>query len=146
MAHGKNSKIEAGSLSVEIDDHSEEFKQELSEALLRALEICGIQCQAYAVLLCPVDTGTLRNSISHKVYPSEKAVHIGTASGYGAYVELGTGIYAEKGGTKKPWVYKDAKGKWHWTRGNEANPFLKPALNDHADEYREIIKNALENA
>lgn len=47
------------------------------------------------------------------------------------------------GGRQTPWVYQDAKGNWHYTRGNKAQPFLKPALNDHADEYREIIKMRL---
>lgn len=137
--------MEADSLQIEIDDHSEEVRQEISEALLRALETCGIQCESYAAMLCPAPTGALRNSITHQVYPSEKAVHIGTPLEYGAYVELGTGIYYD-GGRQTPWVYQDVKGNWHWTRGNRAQPFLKPALSDHADEYRSIITSALENA
>ena len=77
----------------------------------------------------------------------EPAAIIGTNNEYAAYVELGTGIYAEGGGGRPtPWVYQDAKGNWHYTRGNKAQPFLKPAVAEHADKYREIIKNALENA
>ena len=130
---------------VEITDNSDAVKDAFEAAIMRGLEKCGLVAEGYAKKLCPADNGTLRNSITHQVYPSEKAVHIGTPLEYGAYVELGTGIYYD-GGRQTPWVYQDAKGNWHYTRGNKAQPFLKPALNDHADEYREIIKNALENA
>lgn len=75
----------------------------------------------------------------------EPAAIIGTDSEYGAYVELGTGIYAEGGGRPTPWVYQDAKGNWHYTRGNKAQPFLKPALADHAQQYRDILVNELKN-
>ena len=66
---------------------------------------------------------------------------------YAPYVERGTGIYTEGGGGRPtPWVYQDAKGKWHWTRGNPAQPFLAPAVKDHAKTYSNIIKDELENA
>lgn len=74
----------------------------------------------------------------------EPAAIIGTDSEYGAYVELGTGIYAEGGGGRPtPWVYQDAKGNWHYTRGNKAQPFLKPAAADHAIQYRKILEDEL---
>lgn len=77
----------------------------------------------------------------------EPSVYIGTNVEYAPYVELGTGIYAEGGGGRPtPWVYQDANGNWHYTHGQKAQPFLKPAVAEHADKYREIIKNALENA
>ena len=76
----------------------------------------------------------------------EPAAIIGTDSEYGAYVELGTGIYAEGGGGRPtPWVYQDAKGNWHYTRGNKAQPFLKPAAADHAGQYRDILESELKN-
>nr|DAI70788.1 MAG TPA: hypothetical protein [Bacteriophage sp.] len=53
--------------------------------------------------------------------------------------ELGTGIFAEKGnGRKTPWVWKDFNGKWHFTRGMAPRSFLRPAVEDHIDELREI--------
>lgn len=134
-------------MSVEFKDNSRKVKSEFDEALLRGLEKCGLVAEGYAKKLQIPDTGNLRNSITHVVDEDEPAVYIGTNVEYAPYVELGTGIYAEGGGGRPtPWVYQDAKGNWHYTRGNKAQPFLKPAVAEHADKYREIIKNALENA
>lgn len=131
-------------MSVEITDNSKEVSAAIKAALLRGLEKCGLVAEGYAKKLCPVDTGNLRNSITHVVDEQEPAAIIGTDSGYGAYVELGTGIYAEGGGGRPtPWVYQDAKGNWHYTRGNKAQPFLKPAAADHAIQYRKILEDEL---
>lgn len=133
-------------MSIEITDNSKEVSAAIEAAILRGLEKCGLVAEGYAKKLCPVDTGLLRNSITHVVDESEPAVIIGTDSEYGAYVELGTGTYAEGGGGRPtPWVYQDAKGNWHYTRGNKAQPFLKPALADHAQQYRDILVNELKN-
>nr|DAW49209.1 MAG TPA: protein of unknown function (DUF4416) [Caudoviricetes sp.] len=74
------------------------------------------------------------------------SVIIGTDVEYGVYQELGTGIYAEGGGGRPtPWVYQDEKGNWHYTRGNKAHPFLKPALADHTQTYKNIFEDELKN-
>lgn len=132
-------------MSVEFKDNSSKVKSEFDEALLRGLEKCGLVAEGYAKKLCPVDTGNLRNSITHEVVEDENAVYIGTNNEYAAYVCLGTGKYAE-GGRPTPWVYQDANGNWHYTHGQKPQPFLKPAVTDHTDKYREIIKDAFENA
>ena len=131
-------------MKVDFTDNSKEVLAAMHEAAARALEKCGLVAEGYAKKLCPVDTGNLRNSITHTVDEQEPAAIIGTDSEYGAYVELGTGIYAE-GGRPTPWVYQDAKGNWHYTRGNKAQPFLKPAAADHAGQYRYILESELEN-
>lgn len=134
-------------MNFELQDNSEEVKEALKAALLRGLEKCGLVAEGYAKKRCPVDTGNLRNSITHVVDEDDSAVYIGTNNEYAPYVELGTGIYAEGGGGRPtPWVYQDAEGNWHYTHGNKPQPFLKPAVTDHTDKYREIIKDALENA
>lgn len=128
-------------MSVEITDNSKEVSAAIKAALLCGLEKCGLVAEGYAKKLC---TGNLRNSITHVVDEQEPAAIIGTDSEYGAYVELGTGIYAEGGGGRPtPWVYQDAKGNWHYTRGNKAQPFLKPAAADHAIQYRKILEDEL---
>lgn len=136
-------------MSITIQDHSAEVSAEIKAALLRGLEKCGLVAEGYAKKLCDGfknPTGNLRNSITHVVDEQEPAAIIGTNSKYGAYVELGTGIYAEGGGGRPtPWVYQDAKGNWHYTRGNKAQPFLKPAVADHKDQYRQILEDALKN-
>ena len=134
-------------MSVEITDNSKEVSAAIKAALLRGLEKCGLVAEGYAKKLCDGfknPTGILRNSITHVVDEQEPAAIIGTDSEYGAYVELGTGIYAEGGGGRPtPWVYQDAKGNWHYTRGNKAQPFLKPAAADHAIQYRKILEDEL---
>jgi hypothetical protein len=131
-------------MNIETHDNSKEISAEIKAALLRGLEKIGLVAEGYAKKLCPVDTGNLRNSITHVVDEQEPAAIIGTDSEYGAYVELGTGIYAEGGGGRPtPWVYQDAKGNWHYTRGNKAQPFLKPAAADHAIQYRKILEDEL---
>ena len=132
-------------MDVEFINHSEEVLATFRQAAIRALEECGLVGEGFAKRLCPVDTGNLRNSISHKVDEGEPAAYIGTDVEYGAYVELGTGQYYT-GGRPTPWVYQDARGNWHWTRGNRAHPFLKPAVADHTKTYSNIIKSELENA
>lgn len=124
-------------------DNSKLFRESFEAAIKRALERCGMQAEGYAKDLTPVDTGNLRNSITHKVLENE--VYIGTDAEYAAYVELGTGKYAE-GGRPDPWVYQDDEGRWHHTHGQRAQPYLKPAVTDHKQTYRNIIKDELENA
>lgn len=131
-------------MSIEIHDNSKEISAAIKVALLRGLEKCGLVAEGYAKKLCPVDTGNLRNSITHMVDEQEPAAIIGTNSDYGAYVELGTGKYYP-GGRPTSWVYQDAKGNWHRTSGSKAQPFLKPAAAEHADQYREILKKELKN-
>lgn len=133
-------------MTVNFKDNSGAVLSAFHSAVEKALEECGLVAEGYAKKLVnsPGKTGTgrLRNSISHRVDPEEPAVYIGTDVKYAAYQEFGTGIYTE-GGRDTPWVYQDEKGNWHWTRGNKAQPFLKPAVADHARQYRQIIEQEL---
>ena len=133
-------------MDIEIHNNSKAVSAGIKAALLRGLEKVGLVAEGYAKKLCPVDTGNLRNSITHMIDEQGPAAIIGTNNEYAAYVELGTGIYAEGGGGRPtPWVYQDAKGNWHYTRGNKAQPFLKPAAADHAAQYRDILESELKN-
>lgn len=130
---------------IRIESKIPEVKGLINAAILRALERIGMMADGYAKDLCPVDTGNLRNSITHTVDAGEKAVYIGTNSKYGPYVELGTGKYYP-GGRLTPWAYKGSDGKWHMTAGQRAKPFLKPAAADHKETYAAIFKNEMENS
>lgn len=132
-------------MEIDVVDNSALVQEAFHTACLRALERCGMEAEGYAKDLAPVDTGRLRNGISHAVSEDEMAAYVGTNVSYAPYVELATGIYAE-GGRPTPWVYQDENGNWHWTRGNKAQPFLKPAVADHTKTYSNIIKSELENA
>ena len=129
-------------MSVEIHDNSKEVSEAIKSALLKGLETCGLVAEGYAKKLAPVDTGNLRNSITHTVDEEEPAAYIGSNSSYASYVELGTGKYVS-GGRPTPWVYQDEKGNWHRTHGQKAQPYLKPAVADHANTYRKIIEDEL---
>lgn len=131
-------------MSIKITDNSEEVKAAMQAAAIRALEKCGLTAEGYAKKLCPVDTGNLRNSVTHTVDSGEPTAYVGTNSEYGIYVEFGTGKYAEVGGGRPtPWVYQDAKGNWHRTDGSKAQPFIKPAVANHKGTYKNIIENEL---
>lgn len=127
-------------MSFELKDNTEAVKAALHDAVARALERCGSQAEGYAKDLCPKDTDRLRGSITHKV--SSDSVHIGTNVNYAPYVEMGTGDYYP-GGRQTPWAYQDMFGNWHRTKGQKAQPFLKPAVADHAQTYRNIMKDEL---
>ena len=107
-------------MSVEIHDNSKEISENIKSALLRGMEKCGLTAERFAKKLAPYDTGNLRNSITHEVDDGEPAVYIGTNVEYAPYVCLGT-------------IHMNAQ------------PFLKPAVNDHKDEYRKILENSLKN-
>ena len=107
-------------MSVEVHDNSKEISENIKAALLRGMEKCGLTAERFAKKLAPYDTGNLRNSITHEVDDGEPAVYIGTNVEYAPYVCLGT-------------IHMNAQ------------PFLKPAVNDHKDEYRKILENSLKN-
>ena len=131
-------------MEIEFTDNSGKVLEEFKEACLRALGRCGMKAESYAVDLAPVDTGNLQQHITHKVDESEPTVYIGTNVEYAAYVELGTGEHYP-GGRPTPWVYQDTKGNWHWTKGNPAQPFIKPAVADHGQTYQKIIEDELKD-
>lgn len=132
-------------MAVTFNDYSDEVLQAFDEACLRALERCGLQAEGYAKDLVPVDTGNLRNSISHKVVDSEPAAYIGTNAEYAGYVEFGTGRYSSIGGgtPKDHWVYRGDDGEWHIGKPMKPRPYLKPAVANHVGTYRNIFKDEL---
>lgn len=129
-------------------DNTAAVLAQIEGGIERALERMGMQAVGYAQDLSPTpQTGALRNSITHKVDTTESSVYIGSNEKYAPYVELGTGIYAEGGGGRPtPWAYQDEKGEWHHTRGQEPQPYLRPAIEDHKQTYRNILADELESS
>ena len=134
-------------MGVTFNDYSPEVLKAFDEAAIRALERCGLQAEGYAKDLCPVNTGNLRNSISHKVIDSEPAAYIGTNTSYAPYVEFGTGQYSTVGGgtTKTHWVYFGDDGKAHIGKPMKPQAYLKPAIANHVGTYRNIINDEMKN-
>ena len=129
-------------MDVKITDNSNLIKAQLEAAYARALERIGAEAESIAAGLCPVDTGNLRNSITHTVKKGEKAAYIGTNVEYAPYVELGTGAHYT-GGRDTPWTYRDDEGGFHRTGGQKAQPYLRPAATKHKGTYAAIIKDEL---
>lgn len=103
--------------SVNFTSHKAEVESSVQRAIARALEICGGTAERYAKEECPVDTGNLQNSIAHAAQgPNTES--IGTNVHYAPYVELGTSRM-------------------------RAHPYLRPAVENHRDEYASIIKGEL---
>lgn len=124
---------------IKFTDNTPQLHEALDSWAERVLTIWGMKVQDYAQLLVPTGTadstgiegyvgGALKQSLTYAVDLAKKTVTIGSNLFYSVYVELGTGIFAEKGnGRKTPWVWKDFNGKWHFTRGMAPRPFLRPA-------------------
>lgn len=93
----------------------------------------------------PKDEGELRRSISSVVKDTEGIVF--TPLEYAPYVEFGTGLFAEGGNGRKdvPWKYKDEKGKWHITKGQKPQPFMRPALKDNRTKIIKLLKEGMKN-
>ena len=101
------------------EDNTEEASRGIVRAIDRALEEIGLAAEGYAKRACPVDTGNLRNSITHVVDSAEDAAYVGTNVEYAPYVEMGTSRTA-------------------------AQPFLRPAATEHGPTYRSILERNLE--
>ena len=107
------------------------------------LQKAGLLVEATAKLNCPVETGTLRRSITHEV--NDDTVYIGTNLEYAPYVEYGTGLFAEKGdGRQTPWKYQDVNGDWHTTAGQHGHPYLRPALTTNQQNISDILQEEIE--
>lgn len=130
-----------------------EVLEALKGATEKALTEVGTKAEKYAKALCPVGTpestgkkgyrgGTLRNSITFVVEGDE--LTIGSNVEYAPYVELGTGPYFN---TPPEWLqYVTEKGSGEGHGYVRPRPYLRPAIEDHLDEYKRIMQNELKNA
>lgn len=100
-------------------DNSQEVLNAKDLAIEKALEMIGIKAEGYAKKDCPVDTGRLRNSISHA--QEKDTAYIGTNVEYAPYVEFGTSKMASR-------------------------PFLRDAATNHSDEYKNIVEKVLKGS
>lgn len=106
-------------MSYTYKDNSAEVLSALEKAKKRGLEAIGLTAEGYAKKDTPVDTGRLRNSISHAT--DDEAAYIGTNVEYAPYVELGA-------------------------RGRDGKHMLQRAATEHADEYRQLMEDSMKNA
>lgn len=99
-------------VDIDITDYTEEITAGIKAAIKRALIRIGLEAEAYAKKAVHVVTGRLRNSITH--YVKGNSVFIGSNVEYARYEEEGT--------SKRP-----------------PHPYLRPAVTNHMDEWKQII-------
>ena len=102
-----------------IEDNTDAIIEALGTATVRALEAIGIEAESDSAKLCPVDTGRLRNSITHTIDGDGKWAIVGTNTSYALFVH---------------------ENRKHPQR------FLTDAVTQNADKYRKIAEAALKNA
>lgn len=141
-------------------DHSDEIKAKTREAILTALDAAGTQAATLAKLELQntpsrIDTGLLRNSITHAVSGEPAAI-----SGYHAdksFRENGEtkiGFYSgsaddDPDGKKAVYVGTNVEYAAYVHEGTdrmEANRFLKKAIEKNKSEYERIISKMLHDA
>lgn len=97
------------------NDKTKDIIDSLNADITVALQAIGQEAEGFAKDECPVDTGTLRNSISNKVL--KKTVYVGTNIEYAVYVEYGD--------------YKHTVGNKH---------FLKNSVENNLDRFQKILE------
>lgn len=105
-------------MGVNITDNSQKFNSEMLKKIENALRAIGETAEGYAKDNTPVDTGRLRNSITHAEKIDEQSTYIGTNVEYAPYVEAGSSH-------------------------NTAHHMLRDACQNHVDEYKAITEAAL---
>ena len=138
--------------------HKDEVLDELDSKIEKALEMIGLEAEKYAKMKCPVDSGRLRNSISHLV----------SGQGQKTVEYKAMEYYTTKAGKKSKrrksvdYSYKtgDASGDnsnsvyigtnveyapyvEFGTSKQKPQPYLKPAVTDHLGKYKRILKETL---
>ena len=106
-------------MSYTYKDNTEEVLAALGSAKKRGLEAIGLAAEGHAKKITPVDTGRLRNSISHAT--DDEAAYIGTNVEYAPYVELGS-------------------------RGRDGKHMLQRAATEHTAEYKKLMEDSMKNA
>lgn len=101
---------------VELKSNVDKIEAEFQKAKQRALEKIGILVEGRAAKNAPVDTGRLRNSITHET--EQDYAIIGTNVEYAPYQELGT-----------------SKMK--------AQPYLRPAVDQSQGDIKKILEQEL---
>ena len=136
-------------MDIKFTDNSKEVSDDIKAALLRGLETCGLVAEGYAKKLAPVDTGLLRNSITYAISGEEAAIDT-YEDNEGKNKGFYSGTAPEESSDKKKSVYIGTNVEYAsmveiGTLIADAQPFLKPAVNDHKSKYRKIIENELKN-
>jgi HK97 gp10 family phage protein len=142
------------SIKIEVDELIKKFQEagiQIANQAAKAVEKCCIMVESDAKQLCPVDTGRLKGSITHRLKKDKNEIvgEIGTNVEYAAAVEFGSseewkGTFVGKGGK-----YKKRKLYSKTFNRKIARPFLYPALKMNElkikKELAKVMKELLSN-
>jgi len=103
-------------MMAELKWYGDKAIKSVEDAISKALEASALVVEGDAKNLAPVDTGNLRNSITHEV--EGKEARVGTNVEYAPFVELGTVKMA-------------------------AQPYLNPALEKNKGNIKKIFADAI---
>ena len=126
---------------VEFHDFSIEVSKVMDSKIFAVLEEVSGELESQVKRNSRVASGQTKNSFRHKVVKNSTSTeaHIGSDYKNAIWEEFGTGEHALAGnGRKGGWVYVDAKGEGHFTRGKRpsrafwnAYTALKSAIINH---------------
>ncbi len=112
-----------------VQDNSKMVAQLIPQAIARALEKIGILAEGHVIGYMTrehiVDTGRLRNSITHAI--------VGDAGTVAAAAVVGTNV-------------DYAKYVHNGTSKVDPRPYLTDPISQHGKEYREMLKKEMENS
>lgn len=140
-------------MKIDFKSNKKQVLDALEQAVDRALYICGGKAESYAKQNLTdngsVDTGLLRNSITFArggknanidSYSANKGGASGSYSGNAPHEGIGErAVYIGTNVEYAPFVELG-------TIRSHPKPYLRPAAENHAEEYKKIIKNELSKA
>lgn len=148
--------------TVHIEDNSEKFKDAMAKAAYTAMEAAGLHLEGQAkkeLQNAPsrIDTGLLRNSITHAMAGEAPAIRSYRGDRTSRYKDGGRipeGSYfgsapAESGDTEAVYIGTNVEYAPYIHEGTDRltpNRFLKNAVEKNAAQVQRNIKAALENA
>lgn len=142
-------------MNFQLTDNTDEVLRALDENVEKALEMIGLQASGYAALNLEdnprrIDTGLLRNSITYAIAgqaPAKQTYSADTGDGSGRY----QGKIAKSEGEKSVYIgtnveyasYVEYGAKLPSGATMEANHFIKNAVTEHIDEYKDMMERGL---
>ena len=135
-------------MSVRFTSNKDAILQESANKMRKAGEIIGGAAEGYAKALAPVDTGLLRNSITHALgggstaiseYTDDNVVKKGSYDGIMPEDEHGqVTVYIGTNVQYAPYQELGAPNAHV-----PAHPFLRPSVENHTNEYKSVLEQIL---
>lgn len=135
--------------NIDFTSNKKEYLEALEEVAEKVLTMWGMQAETAAKLRAPVDTGLLRNSITWAVaggtantpnYRADKGGANGTYQG---------NMKPDPGGPRHVYIGSNveyAKAQEVGNFADGAHAFLRPAIDENRDYFKNILETELQKA